>query len=328
MTTVTQVVTPGPGVDAPLAPASPTASVDSLSTFADLFCGIGGFHVAAAQAGLSGVFACDIDADARHWYHANFGLRPARDIVAVEPDAVPDHDVLFAGLPCQPFSIIGNRAGLADKRGGLFGETARIVEAKRPRAIVIENVRQFTTNRNGEAIRWVLDTLKAFGYHVAWRVLNALHFGLPQKRERVFVVATTEPFGRRFPWPNGNVPMTPLSSILEPEPGPEHFVSQHIRKKRKAQHRAKLRPAVWHENKGSNVSSHPFSCALRAGASYNYLLVDGERRFTPRELFRLQGFPDSFDIPKNTSLARRLTGNAVAVPVVRAIVGSLDEIYA
>ncbi len=304
----------------------PTAtSSEGLATFADLFCGIGGFHVAATQAGLAGVFACDIDADARRWYEANFGLRPAGDITSVDAEAVPDHDILFAGLPCQPFSIIGARAGLLDKRGGLFGETARIIAAKRPRAVVIENVRQFTTNRRGEAIRWVVETLNDLGYHVDWKVLNALEFGLPQKRERVFIVASEEPFGQRFPWPNGGVPMAPLSSILEPSPGPEHYVSPRIREKRAAQHRAKCRPAVWHENKSSNISSHPYSCALRAGASYNYLLVDGERRFTSRELFRLQGFPDSFDVPPKTSLARRLTGNAVAVPVARAVIQSVKQ---
>ena len=324
--TTTLYQKPGHAVDAPLAPALPAEP--ALATFADLFCGIGGFHVAATQAGLTGVFACDIDAEARRWYETNFGLQPASDIVTVDAKAVPDHDILFAGLPCQPFSIIGNRAGLADKRGGLFGEAARIIEVKRPRAVLIENVRQFTTNRNGEAISWVLDTLKSLGYHVDWKVLNALDFGLPQKRERVFIVAIRKSFGQRFPWPAGGVPMTPLSSLLEPDPGSEHYVSRRIREKRAAQHQARFRPAVWHENKGGNVSSHQYSCALRAGASYNYLLVDGERRFTPRELFRLQGFPDSLDIPPNTSLARRLTGNAVAVPVVCAIIRSIESIYA
>ncbi len=300
----------------------------ALATFADLFCGIGGFHVAGSQEGLTGVFACDIDADARHWYERNFDLRPAGDIGKVDIDSVPDHDVLFAGLPCQPFSIIGNRNGLADERGSLFEDTARMIEIKRPRAVVIENVRQFTTNRGGEAIRWVVGALIEMGYHVDWKVLNALDFGLPQRRERVFVVATDKDFGMRFPWPEKGVSAKPLADVLEPNPGREYYVSKHIREKRARQHRAEFSPAVWHENKGGNVSSHPYSCALRAGASYNYLLVDGKRRFTPRELFRLQGFPDSFDIPSNVSLARRLTGNSVAVPVVRAVIRSLERVYA
>ncbi len=114
---------------------------------------------------------------------------------------------------------------------------------------------------------------------------------MPQKRERVIIVAALTPF-RNFPWHKSDTPMTPLKSLLERNPDPKHFVSERIRQKRRAAHTSDIQPAIWHENKGGNISSHPFSCALRAGASYNYLLVDGERRPTPRELLRLQGFPD------------------------------------
>ena len=158
------------------------------------------------------------------------------------------------------------------------------------------------------------------GYAVDWRILNALDFGLPHKRERILIVATPE--AGVFPWPDGGAPMTPLADLLEDKPDARHFVSARIRRARHEAHRTDVRPAVWHENKAGNVSSHPFSCALRAGASYNYLLVDGERRLTPRELFRLQGFPDDFVLPDTDGAARRLTGNAVAVPVARAVIES------
>lgn len=303
-------------------------AVADLKTFVDMFCGIGGFHVAASKQGMKSVFACEIDPIAREWYKRNFGLEPAGDIARVDAQDVPDHDVLFAGFPCQPFSIIGNQKGMNDARGTLFGHIERILRVKRPRAVVLENVPQFVTNRQGEAFKWVRGALERMGYSVAWSILNALHFGLPQSRRRVFIVAMDRPIQEEFPWPVNPLPRRQLAELLEPDPDPKHFASEAIRKSRHAKHRAAVRPAIWHENKGGNVSSHPFSCALRAGASYNYLLVNGERRLTEREMFRLQGFPDSFEIPTQVSVARRLTGNAVAVPVVEAVIKSLVSAYA
>ncbi len=303
-------------------------AVADLKTFVDMFCGIGGFHVAASKQGMKSVFACEIDPIAREWYKRNFGLEPAGDIARVDAQDVPDHDVLFAGFPCQPFSIIGNQKGMNDARGTLFGHIERILRVKRPRAVVLENVPQFVTNRQGEAFKWVRGALERMGYSVAWSILNALHFGLPQSRRRVFIVAMDRPIQEEFPWPVNRLTMRHLAELLEPDPDPKHFASEAIRKSRHAKHRAAVRPAIWHENKGGNVSSHPFSCALRAGASYNYLLVNGERRLTEREMFRLQGFPDSFEIPTQVSVARKLTGNAVAVPVVEAVIKSLVSAYA
>ena len=301
----------------------------SLETFADLFCGIGGFHVAASRAGLSCVFASDIDETARDVYESNLGTRPVGDITEIEDaDTVPDHDVLFAGLPCQPFSIIGGRKGMADPRGTLFFDTARIIEAKHPQAVVIENVPQFASTQGGKALRCVVDTLEGLGYGVDHAVLNALDYGLPQKRERIFVVAVKGMRSWTFPWPMGKVPMTPLADVLEPDPPPEAVASRRIREARAKAHTASISPAIWHENKGGNVASHPFSCALRASASYNYLLVDGERRLTAREMLRLQGFPETYAIESSMTTVRRLTGNAVAVPVVEAVMRQLLHVCA
>lgn len=294
-------------------------------TFADLFCGIGGFHVAAASLGLQCVFANDIDNDACTLYEHNFGLKPHGDIANLRSEQVPDHDILFAGLPCQPFSIIGNRKGFADARGNLFLEAARIIAAKRPQAVIIENVRQFSTIDNGKPLACVKITLEAMGYQVDWRILNALDFGLPQKRERIIIVATMG--ANPISWPNGGIAMTPLATLLERNPDARHFVSARIRQSRHAMHQAKGSPMIWHENKGGNVASHPYSCALRAGASYNYLLVDGERRLTPRELFRLQGFPETFTMPDSNSAARKLTGNSVPVPMVKAVIKQVMEAF-
>ena len=303
-----------------------SAKETTLATFADLFCGIGGFHVAASNLGLKCVFASDIDEDACDAYQWNFRARPSGDIAGIAISRIPDHDILFAGLPCQPFSIIGNRQGFADSRGNLFLEAARVIAAKRPKAVIIENVRQFVTNSHGKPFRCVVATLEALGYEVHWKILNALHFGLPQKRERILVVALFS--GQQFTWPDQSKPMKPLSEILESDVDKQYFASDVIRASRRAKHTATIKPAIWHENRAGNIASHPFSCALRAGASYNYLLVDGERRLTPRELLRLQGFPEDFRIPTQTaSVARKLTGNAVPPPMVQPVIEKVLNVF-
>ncbi|MDE0267878.1 MAG: DNA (cytosine-5-)-methyltransferase [Acidimicrobiaceae bacterium] len=303
----------------------PQGTPTGLATFADLFSGIGGFHVAASRLGMECVMACDIDPAAREAYQANFGLLPAGDVEKIHASEIPEHDALFAGLPCQPFSIIGDRRGLADPRGTLYYEVERIVAARQPRAVLIENVKQFTTAQGGRALDYVASSLADLGYGVDWRILNALDFGLPQRRERVFIVALRGYPHQSFPWPTPCEPMTPLADILEVDPPSSATVSERIRRARHAAHTAAERPAVWHENKSGKVTSHPYSCALRASASYNYLLVDGERRLTTREMLRLQGFPDEYTLDARITAARRLTGNAVAVPVVEAVLREMQN---
>ena len=292
-----------------------------MHTFVDLFCGIGGFHYAAASCGLQCVFACDIDAEARHAYESNFGLTPDGDITAVDADDIPDHDLLCAGFPCQPFSIIGDRRGFDDARGTLFFEIARIAEAKRPEAMILENVRQLATHNGGRTIGRICEVLDNLGYSAEWRIFDARNFGLPQKRERVVIVAMRDAAAfKRFEWPKGGVGMKPLSDILtKGRVDAEYYVSPRIRRKREESHKSPHKLAIWHENKGGNISSYPFSCALRAGASYNYLLVNGKRRLTEREMLRLQGFPEEFKIVCNYQQTRKQAGNAVPVPVIKTV---------
>jgi len=300
--------------------AVPKALQDSrMATFADLFCGIGGFHYAAEHLGLRCVFASEIDAAASAQYERNFGIRPAGDITCIKGESVPDHDILFAGFPCQPFSIIGDMKGTDDERGTLFHDILRVLRAKRPKAVVLENVRQFSSFGRGETLRRLLDGLREIGYDPAWKILNALDFGLPQKRERTIIVGMRSGLDL-FHWPSAKEPMKPLSEVLERNPDRRHFVSENIRRKRRESHAPKESPSIWHENKGGNISSHPFSCALRAGASYNYLLVNGVRRLTPREQLRLQGFPERFDIIGSDGAIRKQTGNAVPVPMALAVI--------
>ena len=287
-------------------------------TFTDMFCGIGGFHVAASLVGLQCIFACDVDEEARRAYRYNFGMEPAGDITAIHPDAIPNHDILLAGFPCQPFSIIGAMRGFDDVRGSLFFDLAGIIDAKRPQAFVLENVRQLSTHNRGKTLSRIVDVLSEVGYRASWRLLNALDFGLPQKRERTFIVGFLD-HSMPFSWPESCNEVLTLEDILEQDVPARYWASEEIRRKRQEKHQSQYELSIWHENKGGNVSSHQFSCALRAGASYNYLLVNGERRLTPREMLRLQGFPESFELPGTYQQTRKQTGNAVPVPVARAV---------
>jgi len=297
----------------------------SLAIFIDLFAGIGGFHLAAANAGLKCVFASEIDEAAQNVYQRNFSIRPHGDITKINAKSIPEHDLLCAGFPCQPFSIIGSRQGFQDARGTLFFDIARILHEKRPAAFILENVKQLVTTDGGRVMAKILEMLEGMGYDVDYRILNALDYGLPQKRERVLIVGRMDGLGR-FSWPESKKTRKPLSEILERNPDRRHYASARIRQARQNAHQAEIQPAIWHENKGGNISSHPFSCALRAGASHNYLLVDGERRLTPREMFRLQGFPDSFMLHEKDGQCRKQAGNAVPVPMVESVIRELINV--
>ena len=287
--------------------------------YIDLFAGIGGFHQAASCMGGKCVFASEIDAEAKRAYKTNYKIEPHGDITQVVASEIPDHDVLFAGFPCQPFSIIGKKLGFDDIRGTLFFEIARILKEKRPKMFILENVKQLKTHNQGKTLETIIKTLEGLDYKVQYEILNALNFGLPQKRERIIIVGfLNKSIDFSFPQKKlqGN-----LEDVLENDDviDEKHFASKEIIKKRKAKHKSEYFPSIWHENKGGNISSYPYSCALRAGASYNYLLVNGIRRLTPREMLRLQGFPNTFKIVCNDSQTRKQAGNAVPVNVIKAV---------
>ena len=292
--------------------------------FIDLFCGIGGFRIGMEQACKENgiipdcVFSSDIDPHCQDSYEFNFGDRPYGDITKVDENEIPDHDILFAGFPCQPFSIIGSKRGFNDIRGTLFFDIARILKAKMPKAFVLENVKQLVGHDKGQTLKVIIQTLEDLGYSVRYSVLNALDYGLPHKRERVIIVGHREPI--LFSFPSPIKPYKPLTEILEKNIDQKHFASDLIKEKRKNKHKSAYRISIWHENKSGNICSYPYSCALRAGASYNYLLVNGERRLTPREMFRLQGFPDNYKISVTDSQARKQAGNAVPVNMVKAVI--------
>ncbi|MDO5650303.1 MAG: DNA (cytosine-5-)-methyltransferase, partial [Gallicola sp.] len=196
---------------------------------------------------------------------------------------------------------------------------ANILKEKKPKAFILENVKQLVGHDKGKTLKVIIKTLRELGYqHVQYAVLNALDYGLPQKRERVIIVGHKEPI--LFTYPSPIRPFKPLSEILEKTVDEKYYASDYIKTKRKTIHKSAYKLSIWHENKSGNICSYPFSCALRAGASYNYLLVNGERRLTPREMFRLQGFPDTYRIIDNDTQARKQAGNAVPINLVKAVI--------
>jgi len=226
-------------------PAQETAAQAKESLrFIDLFCGIGGFRFAADSLGLTGVFSSDIDPFCQDAYFANFGERPFGDITTIDPRSIPDHDILLGGFPCQPFSIIGEGKGFKDARGTLFFNVAAITREKRPKAFVLENVKQLAGHNGGKSIRRIIAVLESLGYSTEWRILNALDFGLPQKRERVLIVGVRDS-ARPFDWDLPKVPMQPLSQILQRNVSRRYFASRAIVRKRRSHHHSAYKPAIW-----------------------------------------------------------------------------------
>lgn len=298
--------------------------------FIDLFAGIGGIRIPFDELGCKCVFSSEWDAQAANTYEANFGSRPAGDITKIEAPSIPRHDILLGGFPCQAFSIIGKMRGFADTRGTLFFDVARILDYHRPRAILLENVKQLVSHDGGKTFKVILETLASLGYHVKYKILNALDFGVPQRRERVIIVGFQDPRkAARFEFDFEPIPYD-LRKILEPDSKVDKslFASPMIAAKRQASVVDKdvFYPSIWHENKSKNISVLPYSCALRTGASYNYLLVNGIRRPSSRELLRLQGFPDTYKIVVSHSEIRRQTGNSVCVPMIRAVATKMMEV--
>lgn len=290
----------------------------------DLFCGIGGIRLGFQAHGCETVFSSDIDKTACKIYAANFGEVPYGNINQLWPYSIPNHDILLAGFPCQPFSIAGKGLGFADIRGTLFFNIVSILEAKKPKAFLLENVKRLVTHDGGNTLQVILTRLRQLGYKVEYKVLNSLYFGVPQRRERVYIVGLLQDVPFEFPKPLETYP--PLSSILETDVDSSYLLSDVV--KVKLQQNLKNTPdypSIWHTNQSGHVHAHPYSCALTAQPSYNAITVNGERRLTPRELLRLQGFPEDFKADVPYTLLRKAVGNSVSVPVIQAIAGQLTN---
>lgn len=288
-------------------------------SFIDLFAGVGGIRLGFEQVGGKCVFSSEWDTNAAQTYFDNFKEYPAGDITKIAANTIPDFDILCAGFPCQPFSIIGDKSGFKhETQGTLFFEIERILEAKQPRAFMLENVKNLTAHNQGQTLKIILKHLERLGYFVYSKVLNALDFGLPQKRERIIICGFKENVFFSFPQPIKE--RKTLDDILESSVDMKYYVKDSIKQSRiKRMKKHIARPYITHENVGGSITPHHYSCALRAGASANYLLVNNERRLTEREMLRLQGFPDNYTINMPYTQAKQQIGNSVPVPLIQAV---------
>lgn len=300
--------------------------------FIDLFAGIGGFRLALQSLGGRCVFSSDWDRFARQTYAANFGDEPAGDIRQVGVESIPAHDILTAGFPCQPFSIsgvskknsLGRPHGFADRtQGTLFFEIVRILDAHRPRAFILENVRNLRNHDRGRTFDTIERVLRDdLGYDVHSRVLDARHV-VPQHRERIFIVGFREP--RPFDFPELETSRAPrLRDILEKKVSDKYTLSDKLWQY--LQDYARKHQAA---GNGFGFGLADLDGITRTLSARYYkdgseILIPqrggkNPRRLTPRECARLMGYPDSFVIPVSDTQAYRQFGNSVAVPVVEAV---------
>lgn len=296
----------------------------SMSDFKiiDLFAGIGGIRLGFEEFGGEGVFSSEWDKHAQTTYQANFNEIPYGDITQINPEEIPSFDVLLGGFPCQPFSQAGLKRGFADTRGTLFFDVARIVHHHRPSVVFLENVKRFKTHDGGNTFNVVRSTLEEMGYEVHAKVLNAKDFGVPQNRERIYIIAF---LGQtNFKFPEGTGKKTKLGDILEKDVDDRYTLSDQLwagHQRRKREHLEKG------YGFGYSLFNHDSEYTSTISARYykdgSEILIEQKgknpRKLTPREAARLQGYPDDFVIPVSDTQAYKQFGNSVAVPVIRAL---------
>jgi len=308
--------------------------------FIDLFAGIGGIRLAFESVGYSCIFSSEIDIYARKTYAANFSETPYGDITQIATEAIPDHDVLCAGFPCQPFSLagvskklsLGHDHGFRDKtQGTLFFNVADILEKKRPCAFFLENVKNLLSHDKGNTFRVIEETLMELDYIYFYSIIDAKYY-VPQHRERIYIVG----FDRKrfhkdffFHFPARHASLPKVSSILETEVEEKYILTDH-------QWQWQRNHAEKHKLKGNGFGYglvYPDSQTRTLSARYYKdgaeILVAREnanpRRLTPRECARLMGFPDTFQITVSNTQAYRQFGNSVVVPLIYDIAQSMKE---
>ena len=299
--------------------------------FIDLFAGIGGIRLGFESIGGKCVFTSEWDKFAAQTYEANHGDVPHGDITEIDVNEIPRHDLLLAGFPCQPFSHAGLKKGFDDTRGTLFFDIARILEAKKPRAVLLENVKGFASHDKGNTFATVRRVLENLGYVVHWKVLNAKEFGVPQNRERIYIVGiqSKTDSAEEFEFPKPPKTKVNLGGILELNADPKYTISDKLwegHQRRLAEHRAKGNGFGYSLFNEDSAYTSTISARYYKDGSEILVAQSGKnpRRLTPREAARLQGFPDGFMIPVSDVQAYKQFGNSVAVPVIRAIAKQLE----
>jgi DNA (cytosine-5)-methyltransferase 1 len=275
-------------------------------TFIDLFAGIGGFHLAMHNLGGVCVFSSEWDEDCRKTYTENFkSISPnlfkdnnklfAGDITLVPPKDIPDHDVLCAGFPCQPFSQAGQKRGFEDTRGTLFFNVANIVKEKKPKAVFLENVRGLLKHDNGKTFEVIKNTMEDLGYSFHYKIVKASDFNCPQHRPRLYMICFRKDIDdKNFTYPNPILLTKNMSWVFD---GAE--VNREI---------------------GFTLRVGGRHSAITDRRNWDGYIVNGKkRRVTAKEGKRMQGFPDSFVFPVSSSAAMKQLGNSVAVPAIQAV---------
>lgn len=306
--------------------------------FIDLFAGIGGFHYALESVGGQCVMASEWENIPAQSYELNHKLKPLGDITEIDAKSIPSHDVIAAGFPCQAFSISGKQNGFADPRGTLFFDIVRIAKFHSPKVLILENVRNFAKHDGGKTLLTVKNTLEKIGYNFYSKLYNASDFGVPQSRERFIMVAIRKDLDAKnsFVFPMPSYKLISLADILEKNVGAEYEVNRsdmviNYSKVSQVKVNAPVRiGSIAKGRQGERIyDSNGHSITLSAfgggvGAKTGLYLVNGKvRKLTPRECARLQGFPDSFILPKSNNAAWQVFGNSVPIPIIKAVAEAL-----
>jgi len=317
--------------------------------FIDLFAGIGGFRLAFHNLGGKCVFTSEWNQYAQKTYHANFGEVPFGDITKINEKDIPEHDILIAGFPCQPFSIAGvskkNSLGKAhgfkdETQGTLFFDIKRIIKEKRPKAFLLENVKNLVSHDKGNTFKIIQKTLEKLNYNLYFKVLDGKHF-VPQHRERIVIVGFDKKLYKskeKFEFPQMPDANYVIEDILESLPNSKYTLSDKLWKYLKdyaAKHKAKGNGFGFGLVKMDSITRTLSARYYKDGSE---ILIPQEsknpRRLTPRECARLQGFPDSFVIPVSDTQAYKQFGNSVVRPLMQAVgenivkeLSRLDEQY-
>ena len=304
-----------------------------MFAFIDLFAGVGGTRLGFEAAGGMCVFSSEYERFAVHTYAVNHGEIPAGDITKLRLDDIPEHDVLVAGFPCQPFSIAGisklNALGRPNgfdhpDQGHLFFSTRDILAYRRPRAFLLENVKHLRNHDRGRTFRTIIDALGALGYHVDDEVIDAKSL-VPQHRERVYIVGFRgAEDSNRFSFPELADEQPSLAEILDEDVGDRYTLSDHLwgyLQAYAAKHRARGNGFGFGLPNLEGVSRTLSARYYKDGSEILIRQANGAnpRRLTPRECARLMGFPEAFQIPVSDTRAYQQFGNSVVVPVVEAI---------
>lgn len=289
--------------------------------FIDLFAGVGGIRLGFEDIGEC-VFSSEWDKHAQITYEANFRDMPNGDITLIDEKDIPSFDILLGGFPCQPFSNAGLKMGFEDTRGTLFFHIARIINHHKPRIVFLENVKGLKSHNKGNTYKTIQNTLEDMGYNVYSQVLNARDFGVPQNRERIYIIGFLDNVDFSFPKPLFK--KVKVGDILENNVSEKYTISDRLwagHQRRKKEHIEKGNGFGYSMFDEDSLYTSTISARYYKDGSEILIRQEGAnpRKLTPREAARLQGFPDNFKIVVSDTQAYKQFGNSVCVPVIRAL---------